>query len=65
MFYQIFFSPQVTHLGTSIKTDKNAIMISVVVARKDRYKDKAGDTNEFLKKLFSLWTTVTLMLELI
>lgn len=35
----------------SVKTEKNAIIISGIIARKDRYKVKVRDTNECWKKL--------------
>ena len=42
---------EIVALGTSVKTEKNAIIVSDIIAHKDRYKDKARDTNECLKTL--------------
>lgn len=41
---------EIVALGTSVKTDKNVMIISSIIARKDRYKDK---TRECLKMLHS------------
>ena len=53
MMNQVLISREIVALGTSVKTDKNAVVISDIIAIKDWYKDKARDTNEDLKKLRS------------
>ena len=42
---------EIVALGPFVKTAKNVIIISGIIAHKDRYKVKARDTNECLKKL--------------
>ena len=37
--------------GTSARAEKNFIIISDIIARKEQYKDKVRDTNECLKTL--------------
>ena len=49
-------TPKVLHceivaLGTSVKTEKNVIIISGIISHKDQYRDKTRDNNECLKKL--------------
>ena len=51
MMNQVLISREIVALGTSVKTDKNAVVISDIIASKDWYKDKSKDTNEYLKKL--------------
>ena len=43
-------TPEVIALGTTIKTEKNAIIISDIIARKGQCKDKERDTNKYFKK---------------
>ena len=38
-------------LEASFKTYKNAVVISDIFTRKAKYKDKARDANEYLKRL--------------
>ena len=41
---------EIVALGTTIKTEKNAIIISDIIARKGQCKDKERDTNKCFKK---------------
>ena len=42
---------EIVALGTSVKTEKNVVIISGIISHKDQYRDKTRDNNECLKKL--------------